>query len=121
MYALPGQTPAEARADIEAALAYAPPHLSAYHLTIEPNTYFHRYPPRLPDDDTAADDAGSDRARRSPPRATSTTRPSRVRDGPAQRAPRHNLNYWTFGDYLGIGAGAHSKLSFPDRIVRQAR
>ncbi len=118
MYGLPGQAAGEARADIETALGYHPPHLSCYHLTIEPNTYFHRFPPQLPDDDATAAmqeiieatlaEAGYDHYEVS---------------AYARRGARcaHNLNYWTFGDYLGIGAGAHSKLSFQDRIVRQMR
>ncbi len=118
MYALPRQTVAEAEADAAAALAFGPPHLSFYHLTLEPNTLFHRYPPPLPDDDAAADMRTPSR-RASPARATGTTRP------PPSPAPgrecRHNLNYWRFGDYLGIGAGAHSKLSLPDRVLRQMR
>jgi putative oxygen-independent coproporphyrinogen III oxidase len=118
MYALPSQTPEEARADLAAALAYSPPHLSLYHLTIEPNTYFHRYPPAVPDDDTAAamQDATASDLRVAGYEHYETSAYAK----PGQRS-RHNLNYWTFGDYLGIGAGAHSKLSFPDRIVRQAR
>ena len=118
MYALPGQTPAEAGADLAAALAFRPPHLSVYHLTIEPNTYFHRYPPVVPDDDTAAEmqDATASVLRAAGYDHYETSAYAR----PDHRS-RHNLNYWTFGDYLGIGAGAHSKLSFPDRIVRQTR
>jgi oxygen-independent coproporphyrinogen-3 oxidase len=118
MYALPGQTPAQARADIDTALRYEPPHLSVYHLTIEPNTWFHRYPPSVPDDDTAAEmqDSVADVLRNAGYDHYETSAYAR----PGRRA-KHNLNYWTFGDYLGIGAGAHSKLSFPDRIVRQAR
>jgi putative oxygen-independent coproporphyrinogen III oxidase len=118
MYALPRQTVAEAEADLAAALAYAPPHLSFYHLTLEPNTLFHRHPPPLPDDETAADiedavDATLDAAGyRHYETSAHATR---------GRECRHNLNYWQFGDYLGIGAGAHSKLSFADRIVRQVR
>jgi oxygen-independent coproporphyrinogen-3 oxidase len=118
MYALPLQTPDEVRADIAQALAFAPPHLSVYHLTIEPNTYFHRHPPSVPDSDAAAAmqeivegmlaGAGYDHYE------TSAYARSGMRS-------RHNLNYWTFGDYLGIGAGAHGKLSFPQRILRQAR
>ncbi len=119
MYALPGQTLAEALADIECALTFQPPHLSAYHLTLEPNTPFgHTAPPNLPDDDLAADmqlaieaqlrDAGMQHYETS----------AYARPG---HASRHNLNYWQFGDYLGIGAGAHSKISFHDRIVRQMR
>jgi putative oxygen-independent coproporphyrinogen III oxidase len=118
MYALPGQTPAQAGADIAAALRCEPPHLSVYHLTIEPNTWFHRYPPSVPDDDTAAEmqDSVADVLRNAGYDHYETSAYAR----PGRRA-KHNLNYWTFGDYLGIGAGAHSKLSFPDRIVRQAR
>jgi len=140
MYALPQQTVAEARADVETALEYAPPHLSAYHLTIEPNTYFHRFPPRLPDDDAAAamqDEIESLLTARGylhyeisafAKGSGRVTNAGAGEDSPltAHRSPltarcRHNLNYWTFGDYLGIGAGAHSKLSFADRIVRQMR
>ncbi len=118
MYALPSQTMDEARRDIERALSFAPSHLSLYHLTLEPNTVFAKYPPELPDDDTSAamqqmigdllQSAGYEHYEVS------------AYAKPGRRA-RHNLNYWEFGDYLGIGAGAHSKLSFPHRIVRQAR
>ena len=118
MYALPGQTPGEARDDLATAVSYAPPHLSLYHLTIEPNTYFHRYPPEVPDDDTAA--AMQDAAAIALREAGYDHYETSAYAKPGRRS-RHNLNYWTFGDYLGIGAGAHSKLSFPDRIVRQAR
>jgi oxygen-independent coproporphyrinogen-3 oxidase len=118
MYALPGQTPEDARADVAAALALSPPHLSFYHLTIEPNTLFHRYPPALPDDDTAAaiEESIEDALLAAGYRHYETSA-----FGKAGRECRHNLNYWQFGDYLGIGAGAHSKLSFPERIVRQMR
>lgn len=119
MYALPGQSPADLEADISQALAFEPPHLSLYHLTLEPNTVFATQPPKgLPDDDTAFDmldhlidrttGAGLQRYE-----VSAYARPGH----PCQ----HNLNYWQFGDYLGIGAGAHSKISFPDRIVRQVR
>jgi oxygen-independent coproporphyrinogen-3 oxidase len=118
MYALPGQTPAQAAADLDTALAYAPPHLSLYHLTIEPNTYFHRYPPAVPDDDTASEMQDAAAAALSAAGYDHYETSAYAQPG---RRSRHNLNYWTFGDYLGIGAGAHSKLSFPDRIVRQAR
>jgi oxygen-independent coproporphyrinogen-3 oxidase len=118
MYALPQQTFAEACADIDIALAYAPPHLSAYHLTLEPNTLFHRYPPALPDDDIAADmqEAIEERLAKAGYVHYETSAFSRP-----GCAARHNMNYWEFGDYLGIGAGAHSKISFPDRIVRELR
>jgi oxygen-independent coproporphyrinogen-3 oxidase len=128
MYGLPAQTVEGARADIEAALSFHPPHLSCYHLTIEPNTYFHRFPPKLPDDDATAAmqeavearlaDAGYDHYEVSA-YAKAVSRQSSVVTADARC--RHNLNYWTFGDYLGIGAGAHSKLSFPGRVVRQVR
>jgi oxygen-independent coproporphyrinogen-3 oxidase len=118
MFALPGQTPDDARRDLEIALEFSPPHLSFYHLTLEPNTLFHRYPPPLPDDDTAADmeemiDAVLSRAGYFHYETSAYARP--------EHECRHNLNYWRFGDYLGIGAGAHSKLSFADAILRQMR
>jgi putative oxygen-independent coproporphyrinogen III oxidase len=118
MYGLPGQSLAEALADADSAAACSPQHISAYHLTLEPNTYFHRYPPKLPDDETAVDmqEAIESRLAQAGFEHYETSAFSR-----ATRKCRHNLNYWTFGDYLGIGAGAHSKLSFPGRITRQAR
>jgi putative oxygen-independent coproporphyrinogen III oxidase len=118
MYALPQQTQAEALADVAAALEFSPPHLSCYHLTIEPNTWFHRHPPSVPDDDAAA-------AMQDAIEETLAARGYAHYETSAFAIPgarcRHNLNYWTFGDYLGIGAGAHSKLSFADKIVRQMR
>jgi oxygen-independent coproporphyrinogen-3 oxidase len=118
MYALPGQSLAQARLDVETAIATGAPHLSLYHLTLEPNTLFAKYPPALPDDDLSAEmqddiaalmrDAGYDNYE------VSAYAKSR-------RQARHNLNYWQFGDYLGIGAGAHSKISFPHRVVREMR
>ncbi|MDO5103546.1 MAG: radical SAM family heme chaperone HemW [Lautropia sp.] len=117
MYALPGQDLAGLDADLSQALAFEPPHLSCYHLTLEPNTLFARFPPALPDEDLAA--AMQDRlAERLGDRYQHYEVSAWARPG---HQARHNLNYWTFGDYLGIGAGAHGKLSFPDRIVRQAR
>ena len=118
MYGLPQQSVDEARADIEAALAFAPPHLSAYHLTLEPNTYFHRYPPPLPDDDTAAE---MQEAVEQTLAAAGYEHYETSAFAQPGRQARHNVNYWRFGDYLGIGAGAHSKLSFAGRIVRQMR
>ena len=118
MYALPSQTLAEAGADLATALSFAPPHLSMYHLTMEPNTEFAKYPPALPDDDASAEmqDMIAERT------AAAGFRHYEV-SAYAQpgREARHNLNYWQFGDYLGIGAGAHTKLSFPHRVIRQAR
>ncbi|HEY5324372.1 MAG TPA: radical SAM family heme chaperone HemW [Caldimonas sp.] len=118
MYALPGQTLAECEADLDAALAFAPPHLSVYQLTIEPNTYFAKYPPPLPDDDLAS--AMLDRITETTAGAGLERYEVSAYARPGHRA-RHNLNYWEFGDYLGIGAGAHGKLSFPHRVVRQVR
>jgi oxygen-independent coproporphyrinogen-3 oxidase len=118
MYALPGQTPAQFEADLDQALALAPPHLSVYHLTIEPNTYFAKFPPAVPEDDVAY--AMLDRiTERTAAAGMSRYEVSAyARDG---HRCAHNLNYWQFGDYLGIGAGAHSKLSFAHRVVRQVR
>ena len=119
MFALPGQSIAEALADIDTALSFRPPHLSAYHLTLEPNTPFgHTAPPNLPDDDAAADmqlaiEARLQQAGMQHYETSAYARP--------HHASRHNRNYWQFGDYLGIGAGAHSKLSFHDRMLRQMR
>ena len=118
MYALPGQTLAELDADLRTALALAPPHLSVYHLTIEPNTWFAKHPPTVPPDDEAyamldhitehTAQAGLERYE-----VSAYARSS--------HQCQHNTNYWEFGDYLGIGAGAHSKLSFAHRVVRQVR
>ncbi|MDO4904468.1 MAG: radical SAM family heme chaperone HemW [Lautropia sp.] len=117
MFALPGQDLAGLRRDLEQALAFDPPHMSWYHLTLEPNTLFARFPPALPDEDLAA--AMQDLlAERLGGQYENYEVSAWAR--PGHRA-RHNLNYWTFGDYLGIGAGAHGKISFPDRIVRHAR
>lgn len=119
MIALPGQTRVEALADVETALGVQPPHLSVYHLTLEPNTPFGHTPPsNLPDDDLAADIGQAIEARLA--EAGLAHYETSAYAKPAH-ACRHNLNYWQFGDYLGIGAGAHSKLSFHDRIVRQMR
>ena len=118
MYALPGQTLQNVEQDIQTALALGPKHISIYQLTIEPNTYFAKFPPVVPEEDLGYDmldkitemtlAAGMDRYEVS-----------------AYALPGHtcvhNENYWQFGDYLGIGAGAHSKLSFAHRIVRQVR
>ncbi|MBL8288037.1 MAG: oxygen-independent coproporphyrinogen III oxidase-like protein [Rubrivivax sp.] len=118
MYALPGQEPAALRADLDIALAFAPPHLSAYHLTLEPNTAFAANPPPLPDEDLASDmlDLLTQRLGAAGLERYEVSAFAR----PGHRC-RHNLNYWQFGDYLGIGAGAHGKLSFAHRIVRQVR
>jgi oxygen-independent coproporphyrinogen-3 oxidase len=122
MYALPGQTLAEFEGDLNEALTFEPPHLSIYHLTIEANTVFAKYPPSgtnaLPDEDTAFDmlDLITTRAASAGLERYEVSAFAR----PGHRCA-HNLNYWQFGDYLGIGAGAHSKLSFPHRVLRQTR
>ncbi|RZI96948.1 MAG: oxygen-independent coproporphyrinogen III oxidase-like protein [Variovorax sp.] len=118
MYALPGQTLAQLDADLDQALALAPPHLSVYHLTIEPNTYFAKFPPVIPEDDDAY--AMLDRlTERTAEHGLARYEVSAyAREG---HRCAHNLNYWQFGDYLGIGAGAHSKLSFAHRVIRQVR
>ncbi|AON54460.1 radical SAM family heme chaperone HemW [Herbaspirillum seropedicae] len=118
MYALPQQTLEQARTDIQTAIDFAPPHLSLYHLTLEPNTLFAKFPPAVPDEDTSAD--MQDMIGELTTQAGYGNYEVSAYAQPGRRA-RHNLNYWQFGDYLGIGAGAHSKLSFPHRIVRQMR
>ena len=119
MYALPGQTLAELDQELSTALAFAPPHLSVYHLTIEPNTRFATRPPEhLPDPDLASEMLDLITAR------TATLGMDRYEVSAYAKAGHrcsHNLNYWQFGDYLGIGAGAHTKLSFPHRVLRQVR
>ena len=117
MYALPGQTPTQSEQDILQAMSYEPEHLSLYHLTLEPNTVFAKYPPALPDDDDSA--AMQDRLiELTASRGWNQYEISAYskRGGHS----RHNLNYWEFGDYIGIGPGAHGKLSFHDRIIRSA-
>jgi oxygen-independent coproporphyrinogen-3 oxidase len=118
MYALPGQRMEELEQDLAQALSLMPPHLSVYHLTIEPNTYFAKFPPPIPDDDSAY--AMLDRITEVTAGAGMTRYEVSAYAKPGHRC-WHNLNYWQFGDYLGIGAGAHSKLSFPHRVVRQVR
>ncbi len=118
MYALPGQDIDALARDLRTALACEPPHLSCYQLTLEPNTLFAKYPPALPDEDLAAEmqvlvEQATAQAGLEHYEVSAYARPG--------RRARHNLNYWEFGDYLGIGAGAHGKLSFHDRILRQAR
>ena len=119
MYALPGQTLDTALDDIEQALALAPTHLSHYQLTLEPGTPFARTPPPLPDADAAWRMQEAGQARLATAGFVQYEVSAYAHDG--QQA-RHNRNYWTFGDYLGIGAGAHAKLSFADgRIERRAK
>lgn len=119
MYALPGQTTAQLQEDLRTALQFTPPHISIYHLTIEPNTYFAKYPPKaLPDDDTAYGmlDVITEQTGQAGMQRYEVSAYARPGHGCV-----HNLNYWGFGDYLGIGAGAHGKLSFPHRVVRQVK
>lgn len=118
MYALPGQSLQELEQDLATALDLGAPHISVYHLTIEPNTYFAKFPPVVPDQDTAYEMLD---------RVTAMTQEGALERYEVSAYARnghrcwHNLNYWQFGDYLGIGAGAHGKLSFAHRVVRQVR
>ena len=118
MYALPGQTLEDQARDMRQALALAPPHISIYHLTIEPNTYFAKFPPQVPEEDTAY--AMLDQITEMTAQAGLQRYEVSAYAKPGHRC-FHNVNYWQFGDYLGIGAGAHSKLSFAHRVVRQVR
>lgn len=119
MYALPGQTLEQALTDMGTALSFGVTHVSAYHLTIEPNTLFARYlPPKLPDDELSADMQEALEARLAEAGFGHYETSAFARPG---RECRHNLNYWQFGDYLGIGAGAHAKISAHDGIVREMR
>ncbi len=116
MHGLPGQTPAEAVADLEAARSWQPPHLSWYQLTVEPNTEFYSRPPQLPDDDRLWDifEAGATLLRGhgyQDYEVSAWSQPG--------RASRHNLNYWSFGDYLALGAGAHGKITFASGEIRR--
>lgn len=118
MYALPYQTREQALLDVRTALSFAPQHLSCYHLTLEPNTLFAHQPPPVPDDDTSSEmQQGIETLLAEHGYAHYETSAF----AQPNRQSRHNLNYWQFGDYLGIGAGAHSKLSFHDKVIRQAR
>ncbi|NWG30345.1 MAG: oxygen-independent coproporphyrinogen III oxidase-like protein [Rhodocyclaceae bacterium] len=118
MVALPEQSLADARRDIDTAIASGVSHISAYHLTLEPNTPFHHAPPPLPDEDLAADMLEMVEAELVSAGFEHYETSAYAKPG---EACRHNLNYWTFGDYLGIGAGAHSKLSDHAGIQREAR
>jgi oxygen-independent coproporphyrinogen-3 oxidase len=118
MYGLPGQTLAQAMSDVDTALSFAPSHLSCYQLTLEPNTRFAAFPPELPENDLCADMQEAIEARLAGAGFTNYETSAFARSG---KQCRHNLNYWHFGDYLGIGAGAHSKLTLHDRVLRQMR
>ena len=122
MFALPGvenrQTLEECEQDIDTALSFGTNHLSIYHLTLEANTLFHRFPPKLPDDETAADMQEMITQKLVGAGYTHYETSAYARPG---WECRHNLNYWRFGDYLGIGAGAHGKISCPDHVSRESR
>lgn len=118
MYALPNQTMEQAQADIETACATGVPHISAYHLTLEPNTLFYQCPPQLPDDELSAD---MQVLIEQTLKNSGFARYEISAFAHSGNRSRHNLNYWKFGDYLGIGAGAHSKISFRGKIIRQMR
>lgn len=119
MYALPGQDVAAAMSDIEGAARLEPEHISWYHLTLEPNTVFHaRPPPGLPDDDVSFEIQQQGEATLAGLGYTGYEVSAFAREG---RQCRHNLNYWTFGDYLGVGAGAHGKVSTSEGIFRYAK
>ncbi len=116
MYALPQQTLDGALADVEKAISLQTPHLSHYQLTLEPNTQFAANPPTLPDDDSAWDMQEACQARLAAAGLNQYEVSAYAQDG-AQC--RHNLNYWNFGDYLGIGAGAHGKITHADGGIRR--
>ena len=120
MFGLPAQTTQQALADIATALSFAPSHLSFYQLTLEPNTYFHRYPPALPEDDALY---AMQKACQQQLAAHGYQQYEISAYAQTGKQARHNLNYWQFGDYLGIGAGAHGKISqhLPDSIIRTSK
>ena len=118
MYALPQQTLDEAVDDAKTATSFNTQHLSFYHLTIEPNTFFFKHPPKLPLDDESAE-------MQETIEGILSQHGYQHYETSAFAKPKsqcqHNLNYWQFGDYLGIGAGAHSKLTFHDKMSRESR
>ncbi|MBT8623039.1 radical SAM family heme chaperone HemW [Polynucleobacter paneuropaeus] len=118
MYGLPKQTLEQARDDIETALSFNTPHLSLYNLTLEPNTYFASFPPQLPNEETI--DAIFEQNLALLGKAGYQRYEVSAYAKKGQEC-KHNLNYWRFGDYIGIGAGAHGKISFPDKVTRQLR
>ena len=118
MYGLPMQTIEDAKKDIETALSFNVPHLSLYNLTLEPNTYFANFPPKLPNEDEidAIFEQNLDLLTKAGYKRYEVSAYAKT-----GMECKHNLNYWRFGDYVGIGAGAHGKISFPDKITRQVR
>lgn len=117
MFGLPGASPDDALRDVRTAIALNPTHISFYQLTLEPNTYFHKFPPKLPSDEAIFAAQKACQALLAEHGYAQYEISAYSRQG---RQCRHNLNYWRFGDYLGIGAGAHGKISLalPSRIVR---
>lgn len=118
MYGLPNQSLSDAMQDAQTAVQLSPAHLSFYHLTLEPNTPFYRTPPSLPDDDTSSDMQLAIESLLAENGYAHYETSAFAKKG---KQAKHNLNYWQFGDYLGIGAGAHSKLSYHDKITREVR
>jgi len=118
MYGLPNQSLEAAKADVETALSFKTPHLSFYNLTLEPNTYFASFPPKLPNDDEidAIFEQNLELLAKAGYKRYEVSAYARK-----DQECKHNLNYWRFGDYIGIGAGAHGKISFPGKITRQVR
>jgi len=118
MYGLPNQSLAAARSDVETALSFKTPHLSFYNLTLEPNTYFANFPPKLPSDDEidAIFEQNVDLLSKAGYKRYEVSAYAKK-----DQECKHNLNYWRFGDYIGIGAGAHGKISYPSKITRQVR
>ncbi|NNG14705.1 MAG: oxygen-independent coproporphyrinogen III oxidase-like protein, partial [Gammaproteobacteria bacterium] len=111
MFGLPGQTPVQALSDIDTAIALEPTHISHYQLTLEPNTLFHHQPPTLPNDDNLYDMQTACQERLAARGYGHYEISAYAQD---KKQSQHNLNYWSFGDYLGIGAGAHAKISAAD-------
>ncbi|ABP34298.1 putative oxygen-independent coproporphyrinogen III oxidase [Polynucleobacter asymbioticus QLW-P1DMWA-1] len=118
MYGLPNQNLDSAKTDIETALSFNTPHLSLYNLTLEPNTYFANFPPKLPNEEVidAMFDQNVDLLSKAGYRRYEISAYAKK-----DQECKHNLNYWRFGDYIGIGAGAHGKISYPNKITRQVR
>ena len=118
MYGLPNQSLEAAKLDVETALSFKTPHLSLYNLTLEPNTYFASFPPKLPSDDEIDAIFEQNLALLT---AAGYQRYEVSAYAKKGQECKHNLNYWRFGDYIGIGAGAHGKISYPEKITRQVR
>lgn len=118
MYALPHQSTEELQSDLAFAIAYKTAHLSLYQLTIEQNTFFAFNPPDLPDDDTVADMQDMIESETASAGYEHYEVSAYAKQG---YQCRHNMNYWLFGDYLGIGSAAHSKITIDNKIIRQTR